>query len=316
MYDERTENNSVFEDVCAPVFKQTHLLSKSACEKAFKTLTDALHLEARLLPKEECEALFDDLTEGLFKSLTKRKKTNPSQELNETSRFLFDGKASRWTEWQESLVSYTLRKGLAGHYKDKYTAKEEATDMVLSFLAWVCKEDKLAGRTHEQVMFHWVQSTMYVQWVTRLREKRGQDALSRHRSKKNRTQQERKVGEFAISDADSCSEVLKKDEETGAVSSTDLWNPTERNEVEEELHEESLHRLVGEVLESNARSEKEAELWKRAWKVIYAQKDPSTKMYDTDQSWADAWGMPVAKVRRLKEKVRTILASSEEMKSL
>ena len=109
---------------------------------------------------------------------------------------------------------------------------------------------------------------------------------------------------------------MKKDEETGAVSSTDLWNPAERNEVEEELQEESLHRLVGEVLESKSRSEKEADLWKRAWQVIYAQKDPSTKMYDTDQCWADDWNMPVAKVRRLKEKVRTILASAEEMKSL
>ena len=203
MFEETTEKTSVFEEVCAPVFKTTPLLSKDACEKLFKTLTESLYLEARLYPKKDCEALFDELTDTLFKGLSKRKKATPNQELNETSRFLFDGKASRWTEWQESLVSYTLRKGLAGHYKDKYTAREEATDMVLSFLAWVCKEDKLAGRTHEKVMFHWVQSTMYVQWVTRLREKRGQDALSRHRSKKNRTQQERKVGEFAISDADS-----------------------------------------------------------------------------------------------------------------
>lgn len=319
-------------DVCAPLFKNT-----SRYEQMFSELTDELYADALgLLPKPVCEQMFSELTNELYRellpvkqtasrllnekprkpvlrALSRKKEENTS--MNETSRYLCDSRATRWSEWQEKLVSYTLRKKLAGYGKDKDSLREEAQDMVLSFLVWVCANDMLKGRTHEQVMYHWVQSTMYVQWVTRTREKEGQDALSRHRNKKCRTQQERKVGEFHITSDSACSEVVEKNEETGQVQTSDLWDSQATNEAETDLMEESINTAVHQALEVRASNEEEASLWKRAWGVIYAQKDPHRKMYETDQAWAEDWGMPVAKVRRLKERVRNILASAEELQT-
>jgi len=304
------EVSSVYEAICEPLFKdqKPYLLSKSKCEVLFKELTFEL---TPLMSKEECEALFKKLTDELSETVRE-----PIQ--NESSRYLFDGKATRWNEWKESLISYTLRKNLVGQKADADTIKEEATDMVLSFLAWVCKKDKLAGRTGEEVKYHWVQSTMYIHWVTHLREKLGKDGHARQSSTLNKTQQERKTNrKFAISSTEPCSKILTdKDEITGKAGGADYWDQNKRNEYEEYMAEQDIHRVVNGVLEDTAKTEEEADLWKRAWQVIYTQKDKTRKRYETDQGWADDWGMPVEKVRRLKERVRKILAKSEEVKSL
>jgi len=244
------------------------------------------------------------------KTTRKRGRKGGGGNLNETMAYLYSNRAKVWEEWSSTMVSYALKKGLVNRTLSNDTRVSEARDMVYSFLAWMCEENKLKGRTHERVMFHWVQSTMFVQWVQRTREKDGQDALSRMRDRKNRTQQERRVGTFNISSPEASRVIVERDENTGEEVSSDIYNPREENEIENEVYLDQVREVIGEAIRKATENDDEADMWMKVWDTMLLQKDPSQKLYETDQAWADEWNLPVASLRRLRDKVKKVVSES------
>jgi hypothetical protein len=240
---------------------------------------------------------------------SRKSKREMESRYNETMTFLYGNKAKNWETWSASLISYSLKKGLVSRMGCASTQESDARDLVYSFLTWVCAEDKLKGRTQEKVMFHWVQSTMFVQWVQRSREKEGQDAHARTRFKKNRTQQERKVGTFTFTSPDSASVVIERDED-GQEVSQDLYVPSQVSTLETDLLMENIREVVSQTLLETAPTDEEGEMWCKVWDVLSVQKDPTQKMYETDQAWADDWKMELPILRRVKEKVKKVVADS------
>lgn len=229
---------------------------------------------------------------------------------NASQIFLMGAKAGRWLEWRNRLIQFCLRKNLVGRKLDHSQRVSEADDMVSAFLAWVCKEDKLKDHLPD-IKYNWVQAVMFVQWVQRQREAQGQDALMRSQYRHCRTQQERKVGEYTISSAETATEVVKIDEESGEEV-RDLYSP-QQSAPDEECVVESVEALISEVFARKARSDKEEELWGRTWEVMRKQ-NTHERQYESDEAWASDWGMEVRALREVRYAVQRVLRADRNIR--
>ena len=240
-------------------------------------------------------------------SKRERKRTSRREESvsspNETAKYLYDVKYNRFVDWQERIAKYALRKRLAYNEHD-------ADDLAASFMMWLVKKDKFQGRTSDPIMYHWVQGQMFVQWVSRLREKQGKDGLSRHRDKRNRTQQEKKVGEFKITSPNHASTVISSTDERGRVSSEDWYYDSDTDPTSEELEKKDMDSHIYEAFASVAGEDADVET---LYNVMQEMMD---KSYRSDLEWADAWSVSKQKVKHLKSIVRNSLRSSPALREI
>jgi hypothetical protein len=240
-------------------------------------------------------------------SRRERKRTSRREESvsspNETAKYLYDVKHNRFIEWQERIAKYALRKRLAYNEHD-------ADDLASSFMVWLVKKDKFQGRTSDPIMYHWVRGQMFVQWVSRLREKQGKDGLSRHRDKKNRTQQEKKVGEFKITSPNYASTAISSTDESGRVSSEDWYYDSDTDPTSEELEKKDIDSHICEAFASVANEEADVET---LYNVMQEMMD---KSYRSDLEWADAWSVSKQKVKYLKSIVRDSLRSNRALREI
>jgi len=234
----------------------------------------------------------------LVKNLTRKEEKEP---INETARFLYDPTSNRYFDWHGKLSKYALRKNLV---KTDF----DAEDLASSFLAWFVKKDKLEGRTHEPVMYHWIQGQMFVQWVQRMREKQGQDVLSRQRSKYARTQQERKVGGYSFTPENTASTAVISTDESGKVVEKDFYFAESEDDPHSEAEREEKEQLIFEAFASSSETEEEEALLNRVYREMVE------KTFKSDLDWAEDWRLDVNTIREYKRKVRGSIRSSEGLR--
>ena len=209
---------------------------------------------------------------------------------------------NRFIEWREKIAKYAL-------YKRVAYSEYEAQDLASSFMVWLVKKDKFQGRTSEPIMYHWVQSQMFRQWVSRLRESRGKDGLSRMTDKRNRTQQEKKCGEFTITSPNHASTAIESTDSQGRVSSEDWYYETDTDPVCAEVQSKEIDTLIYEAFASTAESS-DVDV-----NTLYEVMDEMVgKSFKSDLEWADAWSLDQKKVKRLKSLVRESFRSSEALR--
>ena len=272
-------------------------------------------LEKDLMPEvsKSFEATFSDLEKDLMpevnktsrkpisrKRLTHREESTVSP--NETARYLYDVKHNRFIDWREKIAKYALYKRIA-------YSEHEAQDLASSFMVWLVKKDKFQGRTSDPIMYHWVQSQMFRQWVSRLREFRGKDGLSRHLDKRNRTQQEKKVGEFTITSSNYASTAIDSTDSQGRVTSEDWFYESDSDPVCEEAHSREIDTLIYEAFASTAESN-DVEV-----ETLYEVMDEMMgKSFKSDLEWASAWSLPKKQVKKLKSLVRESFKSNTALR--
>lgn len=232
------------------------------------------------------------------KNTTRKQENEP---INETARFLYDPTSNRYFDWRDKLSRYALRKNLV---KTDY----DAEDLALSFLAWFVKKDKLSGRTHEPVMYHWIQGQMFIQWVQRMREKQGQDVLYRQSSKYCRTQQERKVGGYTFTPETIASTAVISTDESGNVTDKDFYYADSEDDPHSEAEREERDQLVFEAFSSSAETEEEAQMLHRVYQEMLE------KTFKSDADWASEWELDVSTLREYKRKVKGSIRSSEGLR--
>jgi len=234
------------------------------------------------------------------KRLTRRQESVNSP--NETARYLYDVNHNRFTDWQDKIAKYAWYKGIA-------PSEYEAKDLASSFMVWLVKKDKFKGRTSEPIMYHWVQSQMFRQWVSRLREARGKDGLGRHLDKRNRTQQEKKVGEFFITSPNHASTAIDSTDSQGRVTSEDWYYETDTDPVCAEVQSREIDTLIYEAFASTAESS-DVDL-----NTLYEVMDEMIgKSFKSDLEWSDAWSLPKKQVKKLKSLVRESFKSSSALR--
>lgn len=235
----------------------------------------------------------------LVKNLSSKK--DSQEAINETARYLYDLSENRYFDWLEKLTKYSLRKNLV---KTEF----DAEDLASSFLAWFVQKDKLEGRTHEPVMYHWIQGQMFVQWVQRMREKQGQDVLSRQRSKYCRTQQERKVGGYSFSPETTASTAIVSTDESGNVTDRDFYFSDGGDDPYSEAEREEKKRLIFEAFSSSAESEEEKAMLHKVYQEMVE------KTFKSDADWAQDWALDVSTIREYKKRVKGSLLSCDSLR--
>ena len=244
----------------------------------------------------------------------KERKRNQRQEeapqLNETSSYLYahnDEGITRYKEWESRMIFYAFCKHSLA------SSEEEAKDLVGEFLTWAIKENKLEGRTHKKVHFNWVQGTMFWQFLTRTREKQGQDALSRQRNKYSRTQQEKKKQKDFVYVPTTTANVFNSYDSEGNKTGSDMYY--DEMGVDDQMSNECGWNRLYEQFELCVSDNKDAQLWTSILTEFLQGtfEGVSKTKKAQDEAWAKSHDISVDDLKSIRSGIFSILKKNKKI---